>query len=119
MAEKVFISVGMRGRDDKAIQADIDKAKKNILAFMPDAEIVDNFVEAPKDNQNRLYYLIESIKKISECDIVYFCPGYSNFDGCLIEHMVCDRYGIPTLEPTWNGGLYIKGINSDESRQCR
>lgn len=111
MAEKVFISVGMRGRDDEAIQADIDTARKDILALMPDAEIVDNFVEAPKDNTNRLYCLGEAIKKIGECDIVYFCPGTFNFSGCIIERMVCDKYKIPTIDSTWSDGVYIRNFH--------
>ena len=63
---KVFISVGMRGRDDEEIKNDISRATKDILNRWSDAEVVDNFVERPEDVSERLYCLGEAIKILGD-----------------------------------------------------
>jgi len=96
--KKVFISVGMRGRTNEEIKTDIDNATRHIRSlFGDDVEIVDNFVERPEGNTQRLYCLGESIKRLGECDYCYFCYNWKAYHGCNIEYNVCLRYGIKRL----------------------
>lgn len=42
-------------------------------------------------------YLSMSIAKMSECDAVYFCAGWSKMRGCKIEHQIAQEYGLEIL----------------------
>lgn len=94
---KVFISVPMNGRTCEEIAKDIEDAKAYIhekFDHVCVVEIVDNFITRPEDNKQRLYCLGEAIKKIGECDICYFAPGWEKYRGCQVEYEVCNFYDI-------------------------
>lgn len=44
-----------------------------------------------------LYYLAESLISMSKCDAVFFCDGWDNARGCIIEHDVAEAYGVDIL----------------------
>ena len=44
-----------------------------------------------------VWYLAESLKRMSECDTVYFCKGWRGARGCKIEHEVAKQYGLTML----------------------
>ena len=48
--------------------------------------------------QPALYYLGLSIDAIGRADAVYFMPGWEEARGCVIEHSVCEKYGIEILD---------------------
>lgn len=108
---RIFISVGMKGRTDEEIQKDVNDAKEILEQYYArdfDLEIVDNFIEKPENETRRLYCLGEAIKTIGECDAVYFVEGWSNYNGCWVEHSVCDFYNIPVLYKHSNGRLRME-----------
>lgn len=94
----VFISVGMRDRAQKDIENDIREAARKIRRFVGECEIVDNFVERPVNNTQRLYCLGEAIKKIGECDACFFVKGWEKYNGCMVERAVCQLYGIQIID---------------------
>lgn len=97
--KKVFISVGMRGRENDAVLMDIARAIGNsIELFGLDIETVNNWNCKGPDNAGRLYYLGEAIKKLGDCDACYFCKGWQNHKGCLAEMEICKIYGIEIIE---------------------
>lgn len=59
-----------------------------------DVEILDTNFNFP--GKNALYYLGESLKYLSEADLAYFCDGWENYRGCVIERKCCEKYNIPT-----------------------
>ena len=49
------------------------------------------------ENKDPIYCLGESIKLMSNADCAYFMKGWNEARGCIIEHEVCERYGIPIV----------------------
>ena len=101
--KKVFVSVGMRGRDPKDVQADIARAEKWIREHIyeksfEDVMVVDNWGCQGPDNAGRLWYLGEAIKKLGDCDICYFVKGWQHHKGCIAEMAICELYGIEIVE---------------------
>ena len=50
-----------------------------------------------ENNEDPIYALGESIKLMSNTDCAYFMKGWNEARGCIIEHEVCERYGIPIV----------------------
>ena len=101
---KVFISVPMRGRTDEGIAKDITIAKSKLSKMAEEnnevIEYVDNFVSMPQNTDIKnpsMYCLSGAIQKMSECDAIYFCPGWQEARGCIIERKVAVSYGLTRL----------------------
>lgn len=42
-------------------------------------------------------FMAKSIEKMAECQAVYFCKGWDETRGCLIEHEIAEKYGLTVL----------------------
>lgn len=97
--EKLFISCPMRGRTEAAIRASIEQMHKIAEAvFNEKLEIIQTYIEddAPADVNQRLWYLGESIKMMSEADcFIGIFDDLRDYDGCIIENHVAKLYGVP------------------------
>ena len=101
---KVFISVPMRGHTNVEITIAIENAKSKLAKMAEEnndiIEYVDNFVNMRDDidikNPN-MYCLGGAIQKMSKCDAIYFCPGWDEARGCVIERQVAIQYGLTRL----------------------
>ena len=94
--KKVFISQPMRGKTDEEILAERDEAIEKVKQIYDgeEIEIIDSFFkEAPAD-ATPLWYLGDSIVLLSKADVRYFCNGWENARGCIIEYMCAMQYGI-------------------------
>ena len=99
--KKVFMSVGMNGRNDQDIVQDLDRAGQKIYElFGGDVGIYHNYDCEGPDYAGRLWYLGEAIKKLGACDICYFVKGWQNHKGCRAEYEICKLYGIEIIEET-------------------
>lgn len=97
--KKVFISVGISGRNTENVLEDIARANYNIgKRYGEDVEIVHNFDCISPIGSGRLYCLGEAIKKLGDCDACYFVDGWDKHKGCLVEFLVCKLYGIDIIE---------------------
>ena len=96
---KVFISQGMNNKTDEEIKAEREEALKKVNdTFIEDMEEINSFFEGePNVKTIPLFFLGESIKLLSEADIVVFCKGYENYRGCKIEELCAKEYGIPRM----------------------
>lgn len=96
--KKIFVSVPMRGRTEEAIKASITKMKKIAEAYEgEELELIDSYIPdaAPECNNQRLWYLGESIKKLADADVfvgVWEC--IDDFVGCEIEKIAARGYHI-------------------------
>lgn len=95
---KLFISQPMRNKTDEQIKAERRRAYYWMEAHYPimdgeEIEIIESFIEGAPTQANPLWYLGESIKMLSEADVVYFCKDWERYDGCTIEHECAVRYG--------------------------
>lgn len=97
---RIFLSLGMRGRDEKDILKDIEKATfyaKDMVRFAhTECEVVNGYQQeaVPKD-AGPTYCLGRSIQILGSCDQAWFLNDWKNYRGCLVEHEVCKMYGIP------------------------
>ena len=93
---KIFISQPMNGKTTEEIENErnyiIGRLKENECV-----EIIDSFFKDKPYEASPLWYLGESIKLMSEADVVFFCNGWQTARGCQIEHDCALEYGIDTM----------------------
>lgn len=95
--KKLFVSVPMKGRTEEEIKASIQKMKKIAEIYEgEELELVDSYIEdnPPKDNNEAVWYLGESLKKLAQADVFVGIDDVLNWSGCYIESEVAVRYEI-------------------------
>ena len=87
---KVMISQPMMGKSTKQIKEE----RVNLIQMLESEghQIIDTVLDI-SEVLSPVYYLGESIKKMSEADAVVFMPGWENARGCRIEHEIALEYG--------------------------
>lgn len=103
--KKFMISQPMRGLSDEQILEVREKALKWLDAN--GYELVDTFFQgqwADKEllenedvRQVPILFLAKSISKMAYCDGVYFCNGWINARGCVMEHNIAESYGLEII----------------------
>lgn len=86
---KLFISQPMNGKTNEEIITERNEA----IAKFDGAEVLDSFFKDAPHDANPLWYLSESLKIMSEADVVYFCKDWQKYRGCRIEHECAVAYG--------------------------
>lgn len=96
---KVFISQPMRGLDNDEIIRVRSEAIEKIKEMYKDTdiEVIDSFFKDAPVTAKPLWYLADSLKLMSEADVVVFCKGYETARGCLIEKRCADDYQYNTV----------------------
>lgn len=95
--KKLFVSVPMKGRTEEEIRKSIEKMRKIAEIYEgEELELIDSYIEhnPPKDCQQAVWYLGESLKKLSEADVFVTIDETWSWDGCRTERDVAERYGI-------------------------
>ena len=95
--KKLFVSVPMKGRTEEEIKASIQKMKKIAEIYEgEELELIDSYIEdnPPKDNNEAVWYLGESLKKLAQADVFVGIDDVWNWSGCYIECEVAVRYEI-------------------------
>lgn len=95
--KKLFISCPMKGRTEENIRNSMKRMHKIAEAmFGEELEVIPSYIEhtPPKDAKQAVWYLGESIKKMSEADYFIGIHFESAFAGCNIERNVASEYGI-------------------------
>lgn len=97
---KVFISQPMNGKTDEEILAERKNARNACkkLYLSDDVEFINSFFQKAPVGVKPLWYLGESIKLLSEADIVCFVKGWDTARGCVIEHKCAEEYGLKIIE---------------------
>lgn len=94
---KVFISQKMGGKLSEEIEEARDKATRGLRnLFGEDVEIIDTFFK--DSDRTPIELLGESIRLMSDADLVVFIDDWYEGRGCLIEHDVAELYGKRILE---------------------
>ena len=97
--KRLFISQPMKGKTDKVILEERNKAikiAKDIL--QDDIEVIDSFFQFAPADVKPLWFLGKSIELLSTADIVYFCDGWQEARGCRIERDCAVKYGIERID---------------------
>ena len=89
---KVFISQRMGGKLTEEIEAERARATAEIKAELGEnVEIIDTFFK--DSNGTPIELLGESIKLMSDADLVVFIYDWYEGRGCLVEYKVAELYG--------------------------
>ena len=98
---KIFISQPMNGKTTEEIEEErnytIGTLRSRFARKNECIEIIDSFFKNAPHDAKPLWYLGESIKLMSEADVVFFCNGWHTARGCQIEHDCALEYGIDTM----------------------
>lgn len=95
--KKLFVSVPMKGRTEEEIKASIQKMKKIAEIYEgEELELIDSYIEdnPPQNNNQAIWYLGESLKKLSEADVFIGINECYQWSGCQIERETVSEYGI-------------------------
>jgi hypothetical protein len=103
--KKAMLSQPMGGKSDKEISDTRDKAIKELESrgyTVINTLFTDEWysqVQMMKRGvvQIPLCFLAKSLENMSLCDTVYFCKGWQNARGCIIEHNTANAYGLNIL----------------------
>lgn len=95
--KKLFVSVPMKGRTEKEIKESIQKMKKIAEIYEgEELELIDSYIEdnPPKSNNQAVWYLEESLKKLAQADVFIGIRETYDWNGCLIEKETASKYRI-------------------------
>ena len=77
---KVFISQPMRDKTDDEIKKERERAIEEVKKeFNDEVEIIDSFFEGAPHDAKPLWFLGESLRKLSDADVAYFCKGFKQY----------------------------------------
>ena len=102
--KNVFISQPMKYSTPEEIKENRSVAIKEITKIVQDrygeaVNIIESYFEdAPKTKLPALWWLGQSICKLSEADIIYCLKGYKEARGCRIEVLCAREYGLEIIE---------------------
>ena len=99
--KKLFISCPMRNRTEEAIRESMDKMHKIAEATLgEEVEVIQSYIQdnPPKNSKQAVWYLGESIKKLSEADVVICIDEDWDYEGCRAERSIARSYGIPVID---------------------
>ena len=105
MIKTAMLSQPMAGKTDEEIAAAREKAIAAIEG--KGYEVINTWFTDEWHNDmsmmergvvNRsLFFLSESLAKMSLCHAVYFCKGWENARGCKLEHAAAEAYGLEII----------------------
>ena len=91
----VFISQRMNGKTEEEIsayrQSVMDVLSKKFDGCVNFSILLEPLAYSP------VYMLGEQIKQLDHCDLAAFPEDWHEARGCDIEHLVCEKYGIPII----------------------
>lgn len=95
---KLFVSQPMNGLSNE----DILKAREAAVIAAEEKcshvfDVIDSFFQEAPHDAKPLWYLGESLKKLSEADVAIFAKGWWRSRGCKVEHESAVAYGIEVL----------------------
>ena len=96
---KVFISQPMRNKTNEQIEAERERAIKEIKQRHHDDEVViiDSFFKDAPHEAKPLWFLGKSFELLSTADVAYFVKGWNEYRGCKMEHTAATEYGIDVI----------------------
>lgn len=97
--KKLFVSVPKKGKSVEEIKESIQRMKKLAEKYEgEELEIIDSYIEGkpPRSNKESIWYLAESLRKLTCADVFIGIQNADKWNGCYIERETARRYGIKT-----------------------
>ena len=91
--------MGMKSKSTEQVRVEMQKVFEYIESKLELAQLVDSIIDgadktiALKGDDVAIWYLGESLKRMSEADIVFFVNNWEDFRGCATERKVAEAYG--------------------------
>lgn len=99
MKRSLFISQPMNGRTfDQIMEERKRLIKKAEEIFEEEFEVINSIIFDAPENVNALWYLGESLKRMSYADVVIFAKDWDKYRGCIIERSAATAYGLTVIE---------------------
>mgnify|MGYP002518421433 CR=1 FL=1 len=95
---KLFVSMSMSGKTNEEIAAQMKQAHQEAERIVHMPLVLLNTVFDLPEGTSPLRYIAESIMKLSEADIAYFCDGWEQSRGCRVEWMCAREYCMDRIE---------------------
>ena len=96
--KKLFVSQPMNGKTNEEILEVRSKAIESAERELGEkVEVIDSFFKDAPHEAKPLWFLGESLKLLSEADVVYFAKGWEEARGCRIENQCAIDYGIDLI----------------------
>lgn len=95
--KKLFVSIPMKGRTEEEIKSSMQKMKKIAeICEGEELDLINNYIEdnPPKDTNEAIWFLGESLKKLSQADVFIGIHEYYGWSGRRIEFLTAQEYGI-------------------------
>lgn len=94
---KIMISQPMKGKTNEQIREEREHIVKELEKMH--IEVANTIFDFKVDNiiNEPVYYLAKSIGEMSNVDAVLFMDNWHEARGCIIEHIIAERYGIKIL----------------------
>ena len=89
---KAMLSSPMRGKTSEEIEME----RKQMIELLDDYEVMDTIVE-DYENKTDLECFAESIKFMSQSDVLVMGYGWENARGCILEHNIALAYDLPII----------------------
>lgn len=97
--KKLFISQPMKGKTDKEILKEREKAIESAKKYLgEEVEVIDSFFQSAPVDAKPLWFLGKSLELLSTADVAYFAKDWDKFRGCKIENLCAIEYGIDVIE---------------------
>jgi len=95
MSKFLFISQPMKDKTDEEIKEERDRAIRLCKKYLgDDIKVLDSFFENAPHDAKPLWFLGKSIEMLSHADYAFFCDGWEDARGCVIEHECAEKYGV-------------------------
>lgn len=103
--QKAMLSQPMAGKTEQEIKETREKAIKALEGKgyeIVNTLFTDEWYSREKMSeigvvQIPLYFLTKSLTNMILCHAVYFCKGWENTRGCVIEHEAAIKYGLDII----------------------
>ena len=95
--KKLYVSVPMKGRTEEEIKSSIQKMKKIAeICEGEELELINSYIEdnPPKDTEEAIWFLGESLKKLSQADVFIGIQEHYDWSGCRIEFLTAEEYRV-------------------------
>jgi len=95
----IFISQPMQGKTQEEIKKTYENCFERCKErYGADIVMINSYIEDAPADAFPLWYLGESIKRMSEADAAYFAKGWEQTRGCRIENQCAIEYGLEVVE---------------------
>ncbi len=90
---KIMLSSPMAGKTDEEIADERSAMINEIETIYPHYEVMDTFIE-DHESKTDLECFAESVKFLSQADVLVMGRGWEDARGCKLEHDIAQAYGL-------------------------